>query len=353
MFDVAKSFIFEDSIKEENDKYHSEVMEFYQLESMYYDRIKDDVKFGMTYPSFYDYYSSESAFTKNPSVLRSAFLRLYMTFSINKELVSAKYLSFLENLSVDAINPSPSKTLFNLESIKGFTKVMELIEAFGDTHIPDDIIRKSLEMYKNDINSFNSKMIYALLGLSMPFANLIALVYLINKIIQLSADSADLNSKYGESLTQILFDSMKRIKSIREIPGINLNDKIDSLGKINNYLNKIRNEMFPSKIKRSIKPKLFLRNNIMNYEEKKEAVIILKENHPKYQLVLLKNPGTFIQSLRGILLGSEIDNQMFYGVKSGSDPLTKGIGDFLTNLLITLIETNFYIVHLVDDLKRY
>lgn len=334
-------------------KYDPIIEEFFKIESLYYEELKNNPSLITKYESFNDFYSAESAFTKNPSLIRNAFIRLCMAFRFNKETSLAQYMESFERLDVDVIKQSTTSTLFDLSSIEAFDEVMKIFEVFSNCNITDSMVKHAVEMFKDRLNNFETQLIFIFIGLGIPFVNMVAFIYFIFKVQSMTSEASDLNSQYGEQLTNILFDHLKKAGIERIIPGLNLNNKMEALRKMSSYINRIRNTMFPNKIKRSIKPNFLNRSCIMTYEDKVKAVTLIKDNFRHYQTTLLKNPRMFINSVKSIMIGSELENQVMYGISSGSDPLTKGFGDLLTSVMITLFETNFYVINLVSDLKRY
>lgn len=325
-----------------------------EAENMYkiYDKYLEESKAKLFLESFEEYYSKESAFSENPSLLRNAFLRTSMLFRYNKDVAIMEYLKSLSKLDVNSIKRIPSNTVFGYENIKAFNEIMNLIETLGT--FDDKEVRNIIDQVSSEIDSFVTKGYVSLIVSGIPIVGLIGLIMLIMELRTLVNYSAEMNAKYAERLMDIIGDMIAKSSLRQKIgQGFNKSNPMDMISKLSMFLNKQRQIMYPSKIKNSLRPKLLKPKQIISYEDKVKVVELLSDNYMNYINVLSSGPYSKMDAARLILKGADIENTNNFGYYVNSITDTSAMGDLYFNLILTILELTDFVIIMVQDLKRY
>lgn len=332
------------------DKYSLEALEYYTLKDKYNEMYRDKL-FGA--PAFSEFYSQESAFSKNPSILRNAYLRTSMLLSINKDISIAKYLESLTYLDTLSIKHYSSNTVFGYDNIVAFDNIMEVIDSLSNFKIDDNEIRSILAQVSRDVEELEIDYLLTLLSLGIPIIGLLVTIMLLIKIKSDVNKFSEYNALYSDKLLSIINASIKKSNLSKKIGSLGSEDNFSLITKLSSYINKQRQIMFPSSIKNSIKPKLLKTKRAISYEDKVSVVELLKRNYKDYITVLSGKPSNKLDAARLILKGSDIESSFYYGISTNSVTESGALGDICLNLILTLLELTDFVIILVQDLKRY
>lgn len=325
-----------------------------EAENMYriYDKYLEESKGKLFLESFEEYYSKESAFSKNPSLLRNAFLRTSMLLRYNKDLSIMEYLKSLSRLDVNNVERLPSKTVFGYENIEAFNNIMEVLSTLGT--FDDKEIHNIIDQVSSEVDSFMNKEYALMFTLGIPALNIIGILLLTMELKKVVNYASEMNARYSEKLMDIIGDSIIKSNLKQKIgQGFNKANPIDMISKLSNYLNKQRQIMYPSKIKNSLRPKLLKQKLTISYEDKVKVVELLSNNYMNYINVLASGPYSKMDAARLILKGADIENTNNFGYYVNSITDTSAMGDLYFNLLLTIMELTDFVIILIQDLKRY
>lgn len=302
--------------------------------------------------SFEEFYSEESAFSKNPYLIRNAFLRTSMLFRYNKDISIMEYLKSLSHLDVNSIDRGTSSTVFNYENIAAFNEIMKMINSFGN--IKGEEIENIIDQVSNEIDGFYTKCNMAIVMSAIPILGLVAAIMLLIEIKNVVDYSSEMNAKYSDKLMDMLIKSLSQSELKNKIgKPISKSNIMETISALTSYLNKQRQIMYPSKIKNSLRPKMLKQKQIITYEEKVKVVNFLKHNYSNYMTALASGPYSKIDAARLIFKGADIENTSNFGYYVNSITDSSAMGDLLFNLLLTVMELTDFVIILVQDLKRY
>lgn len=353
---LLEETLIEKKIREEIDfKESDKKIELFSLEAEKYFNIYnkwlEDSKGKIFIESFEEFYAKESAFSKNPSLLRNAFLRTSMLLRYNKDLSIMEYLKSLSRLDINNVEKVPSKTVFSYDNIEAFNNIMEVLGTLGTFN--DKEIRNIIDQVSSEVDSFINKEYMLMFTLGIPVLNIVGILLLIMELKKVVNYASEMNAKYVDTLMSIVSNMILESNLRNKIGGFNRANPIDMISKLSNYLNKQRQIMYPSKIKNSLRPKLLKQKLTISYENKVKVVELLKENYMNYINTLSSGPYSKMDAARLIFKGADIENTNNFGYYVNSITDTSAMGDLYFNLLLTIMELTDFVIILVQDLKRY
>lgn len=328
-----------------NDKKITEVIDKLNIEAIDYFMKKDELNDELNSKSLYEYISTESAYTTSPSLIRNAYLRVSMLLSADKGYYMAKYIDNFKNLDPNLVSTSPSKAVFDYVNVESFDKLMRLLGSITDNLILDSDIKLLIGDIEKDIKRLNNSFMLYLSLIGLPIVNVLALFYFLHVNSSVISNSAENNAKYGERVMKSLEKAIRKTK----VAGIDISDP----GSIIDSVNRLRQFMYPSSIKNSIRPKSLKPKKFVSYEDKLKIVNLLKDEYQTYQRTLTSKVDTNIDALRLVLKGSELDNSLKYINNTTSGSKSSIWGDLCNTLIMTIIEMCEFIIILNGDLKRY